>query len=270
MKRKLKPYYFLSILILFFSCEEITDWNLKTGQNKILVVDAIITDEFKNQEILLSLSFDGMNDYPEPARGAKIIIKEGNEIFHFSEDQEHPGHYKSDKEFSAVLNKDYELEISWNNNDYHAENNMVQSIPFTPVTFKPVSGTDSLTFDQTPPLYSPQEQAMYEITVDWSDIISSEKTRAKVIYYTFNTIDVNEIFKPAKQSVLFPKGSKVIEKKYSLNSKTANYFRSVLMETEWQGAAFDEASAPVSGNISNGGLGYFCVCSVLSDTIIAR
>ena len=264
-------YAFLIVLLIFvYSCEEITDWDFKSGDNGILAVEALITDEFKIHEILLSLSTARQNDIPSPAVGAEISLKSESETVLFTEDILHPGTYKSEKAFSAKLNTDYILEIRWNNTVYTAENYMVQIIPFTPVTFKAVVGTDSLTFDQEPPAFSPHEQAMYEILVDWSDIVAAEKTQAKYLFYTLSTVDVNQIFKPAKQTPIFPKGSKVIEKKYSLNKNTADYFRSVLMETEWQGGVFDEASAPVRGNISNGGLGYFCVCAVLSDTLIAE
>lgn len=270
MLKLLKPGPVILMFLFVCSCEEITEWNYKTGDNHILTVEAIITDEFKYQEVLLSLSTIDINAIPAPASGAKIVLKGGNETFTFSEDHSQSGLYKSDKAFYAKLNTAYSLEIDWNNKLYEAENDMVQIIPFTPVTFKPFNDTDSLTFDQTPSAFSPHEQAMYDISVDWSELISSGKTESRYLYFTFSTIDVNEIFKPAKQIPAFPKLSIVIEKKYSLNKKDAAYFRSVLMETEWQGGAFDEASAPVQGNISNGGLGYFCVCAVLSDTLIAK
>lgn len=268
---KISKFYFLIIIsALFWSCEEITDWKYKTGENAALVVEAIITDEFKKQEILLSLSYDGINDLPAPVSDAEISIKAGNVSYYFSEDPGHPGRYESDKAFSASLNIKYKLEITWNNSIYQAENNMVQVIPFAPVTFKPVNGTDSLTFDMVPPAYSPHEQAFYEINVDWSHIFASDTSRSKVFYYTFSTIDVNEIFRPGKQTVIFPRGSVVIEKKFSLNKQTAYYFRALAMENEWQGSVFDEASAEIPTNISNGGLGYFCVCAVLTDTLTAQ
>ena len=50
----------------------------------------------------------------------------------------------------------------------------------------------------------------------------------------------------------------------------ANYFRSMLMEIEWQGGIFDETPSSLPTNISNGGLGFFGVSAVLSDTLIAQ
>ena len=122
------------------------------------------------------------------------------------------------------------------------------------MTFKSEEGLDSLSLNFVAQQYSPHEQAMYEIDIDWSHIVNSDSAKAKLFYYTFNTIDVNEIFKPAKQNILFPKGSIIIEKKYSLNPEMADYFRSMLMEIEWQGGIFDETPSSLPTNISNDGL----------------
>jgi len=215
------------------------------------------------------LSYNELNGQAETVSGAQIILFGGNETFTFKEDIDNPGSYLSENAFSASLNTDYVLEINWNGESFTAENKMEQVIPFTKLTFKS-EGIDSLSLAGVPSLYSPHEQSMYEIDIDWSHLIPSDTSRAKLFYYTFNTLDVNEIFRPPKKTVIFPKGSIVIEKKYSLNPEFADYFRALLMETEWQGGVFDEASASLPTNIDNGGLGFFGVCAVLSDTLVAE
>jgi hypothetical protein len=261
----------LLLIFVISACEEITDYNFKNAQNSMLTVEAFITNEDKIQEIRLTLSFDTFNAEPKAATGAEIIIKAENDIFYFSEDIDQPGLYKSIHKFSAKLHTEYLLEIKWNNEVYSAHNEMVQVLPFTPISFKLVNNNiDTLTFDQTPPGFSPHEMAMYELLVDWNETKPNKKHESKYLYFTFNTLDVSEIFSPSKEFPKFPKGSIVIEKKYSLNSQAAEYFRSILIETEWQGGAFDEASSIINGNLSNGGLGYFWVCGVLSDTLTAQ
>ncbi len=262
---------FLALIFSISACEEITDYNFKNSDNGLLAVETFITDEDKIQEIKLTLSYDTLNAIPPAVTGAVVVIRTENDVFSFSEDLAQKGLYKSDYKFSAKLNKEYILEIKWNDKVYIAHNEMVQVLPFTPVTFKPINNsTDTLTFDQTPQGFSPHELAMYELLVDWNEIQENKKNMSKYFYFTFNTLDVSEIFTPAKEIPKFPKGSRIIERKYSLNSEAAEYFRSILIETEWQGGVFDEASSIINGNISNGGLGYFCVCSVLSDTLIAQ
>lgn len=266
----IKSVYFILIFIIS-ACEEITEYNFKSTANGKLAVEAFITDEDKIQEVKLTLSYDTLNAEPLPATGAVVVIRTENDVFSFSEDLSQPGLFKSDYKFSAKLNKEYILEIKWKDKVYTAHNEMIQVLPFTPVTFKLINNsTDTLTFDQTPQGFSPHEMAMYELLVDWNEIQPNIKNKSKYLYFTFNTLDVSEIFTPTKEIPKFPKGSRVIERKYSLNSQAAKYFRSILLETEWQGGIFDEASSIITGNISNDGLGYFCVCSVLSDTLIAK
>lgn len=271
MIRKYK--LFLNIILLssfvFFSCEEKTDWNYAPDENGTLVVESIITDQYQNQEVLLSLSRDNINDLQLPASNAEIRLTSKGKSVVFDEILSQPGRYVSEIPFSAKLNQVYQLEINWKEEKYAAQNYMVQVTPLTEISFKP-EGTDSLSLNFVAQQYSPHEQAMYEIDIDWSHLVNSDSAKAKLFYFTFNTIDVNEIFKPAKDNIKFPKGSVIIEKKYSLNPEMANYFRSMLMEIEWQGGIFDETPSSLPTNISNGGLGLFGVSAVLSDTLIAK
>jgi len=260
----------LIALVLFPSCELPTDWHFQSPDAGALVVEAIITDERKIQEVQLSLSYDDLNGEALPAAGAQVRVSGDGEIFDFAEDPVNPGRYVSEEEFSARLKIKYTLEIQWNGAAYEAENSMVQVIPFQKMTFKQYGNTDSLVVGEVASLYSPHEQAMYRVDIDWRHLAGTDSARARMYFYTFNTVDVSEIFRPAKETVVFPKGSIVIERKYGLNPEFAAYLRALVMETEWQGGAFDEASSSPPTNISNGGHGFFGVCAVLSDTLIAE
>ena len=104
-----------------------------------------------------------------------------------------------------------------------------------------------------------------------SGIIVKPLTKAKLFFYTFNTIDVSySVFPQDKEKVYFPKGSKITEKKYSLTNEYAAYLRALLAETEWQGSLFENARDNLPTNISNNGLGYFSICSVISDSLIVQ
>ena len=252
------------------SCEEKTDWNFHPEENGALVVEAIITNELKNQEVTLSLSYDDLNGKAEYVSDAQVAIRGGGVTYDFQQSSSLPGKYISDQAFAAQLGVTYTLEIYRSDSSYFAENVMVEVLPFSPLTFKPFGQTDSLQIRDVPALYSPDEQAMYEVDIDWRHIVGSDSARAKLFFYTFNTIDVNELFRPEQEKVPFPKGSIVIEKKYSLNPDFAAYFRALLMENEWQGGVFDEASASLPTNLNNDALGFFGVSAVLCDTLIAE
>ena len=260
----------LVMLLIVFGCEEQVDWQFQPQENGALVVDAIITNEFKMQEVRLSLSYSGLNGQPEPVSDAEISISDGQNIFQFMEAPGDAGKYFSEEPFATQLGKIYTLDILWNSQEYSAENEMIAVFPFNTITFASYGETDSLTVNEVAPLYSPDEQAMYEINIDWSHISNVEPNRAKLFFYTFSTIDVNELFKPSKETVAFPKGSIVIEKKYSLNEDFAAFYRALAMETDWQGGVYDENSASLPTNVSNGGVGFFGVSAVLVDTLIAE
>jgi hypothetical protein len=146
---------------------------------------------------------------------------------------------------------------------------MIPVYPFNRMTFNPY-GNDSLTVGNVAPIYSPNEQAMYEINIDWSHLTDVQPNHAKLFYYTFSTVDVNQLFRPEKETVPFPKGSFVIEKKHSLNDDFAAFYRALAMEANWQGGVFDENSSSLPTNLSNGAVGFFGVSMVLSDTLIAQ
>jgi hypothetical protein len=265
------PLLFPLLCMLFLSsCEVPTDWDFQPTDNGVLVVEAIITDEFGPQELRLSLSYDALNGQPAPATGAVVQISGGGETHAFQEASTAPGRYVSQQPFAAKLNTDYSLEIEWAGASYSAQNRMVQVVPFQPVTFAPYGATDSMIIANEPALFSPHEQAMHQIDIDWTHLIPGDTSRAKVIYYTFNTIDVSGLFRPEKKPVPFPRGSIVVQSKYSLDPAFAAYCRALMMETEWQGGVFDEASASLPTNVRNGGLGFFAVCAVLRDTLVAE
>jgi len=265
--------YLLSIFcLLVFSnaCEESTDWDFQTGDNGKLVVDAIIVNKQELQEIKLTYSFDDIDGTPAPATGAIVSINNGVENFSFIESTNQPGVYRIPQPGAAQANVNYELVIELDNQTYTATNAMVQVFPFGAPSFEFTNDSINMVITSTPPLYSTMEQAMYEIDIDWSNISSEQPNTAKQVFYTFKTIDVNEIFKSQPKVVKFPVGSRVVITKYGLNDGFANYLRALVMETEWQGSLFDEESSSLPTNISGDGLGYFGVCAIRRDTFYAE
>ncbi|MCB9283862.1 MAG: DUF4249 family protein [Lewinellaceae bacterium] len=267
-RRLLQAFLGISLLSLFSGCEAPVDWTFHPGENGELAVEAIITNEVRRQEIRLSRTYDDLNGDPSPVVGASVQVSGAGETYTFTESSSLPGVYISTEAFAAQLFTPYTLQIQWEGQTYEAQNSMVQVVPFQPLTFLPVGNTDSLrTIGSEPSLFSPHEQAMYEVDIDWRHLVGSDSARARVYYYTFNTIDVSELFRPPKETVYFPKGSVVTISKFSLDPEFAAFCRALVMETEWQGGVFDEASSSLPTNISNGGHGFFGVSAVLRDTV---
>ena len=261
---------FLMLSLFLISCEEIIEWTPSGNAGQRLVVEAILTDEFKPQEIVLSGISNEINESPEGISGAFISVNSGSENYLFWEDPEIKGRYVSAQAFAIEPNKPYLLSIDWMQNQYHGQATAVEGLPMRSFAFLPYQETDSLYIGGIGVEYSVQEQAMYEFIIDWSEITGGGKTQAKLIHYVFNSINIGQLFGPDQEQIVFPRGSTVYLKKYSLDPGFAEYLRSLVIETRWKGGFFEESSGNLPTNLSGGALGYFAACALQSDTLIAK
>ena len=76
------------------------------------------------------------------------------------------------------------------------------------------------------------------------------------------------MFRPDKQDVYFPVGTKVVRRKYSMNQFQEDFVRTLMAETEWRGGLFDVQPGNVQTNLSEGAVGYFSVSQALTDSTI--
>jgi hypothetical protein len=83
-----------------------------------LVIDATITNEDKQHEVLLSRTYQFEDREPHPESNATVTISGNGAIYEFEEDE--VGRYVSKSTFSAVPNVDYQLQINTNNGRSYA------------------------------------------------------------------------------------------------------------------------------------------------------
>jgi len=111
--KNISQLFFISMsMLLFTSCIEEIDFETETFESA-LVIEATITNEVKNQEILLSRTYQFEEDGPNPESNATVIVETENSIFSFNEIE--PGRYVSTNEFGAVTNEAYQLKINTSN-----------------------------------------------------------------------------------------------------------------------------------------------------------
>ncbi len=101
-----------SSLVLINGCVKEIDLNTENFESA-LVIDAVITNELKTQEIALSRTYKFEESEPNPEIDAKVEVIEGNTAYQFEELE--PGKYVSVIEFSAISNKEYTLHITTSN-----------------------------------------------------------------------------------------------------------------------------------------------------------
>jgi len=262
--------YLLYILVFFTitSCEELYDLEPAEETPDLIVVDGIITNEKTRHEIKISLPSASINVENEPVKGAIVFISNEDTTFLLSESNSKPGVYLTDS-IRCYTGKNYQLSISYKGQSYLAITKMIPVSPFVPLTFAKKNSTENLYYAL--PYLGSEEPAMFEIIADWRHIgpMNENDTimMARILYYNLKTIDVPEVFAAGQETVFFPAGTIITEKKYSLNDTHAAFLRSLLLESAWTGGNFDATHANLLTNLSDGAIGYFGACNVLVDTI---
>ena len=101
------------------------------------------------------------------------------------------------------------------------------------------------------------------------DTIPDSDTHALIYKYSLNSVDVNEIFKPAQELLSFPPGTIVQLTKESVNPWYAEFLRGMLSETDWRGGMFDVLPGNARTNMEGDAVGFFTAADVLHkiDTI---
>lgn len=260
----------LSLCLFCISCEKELAWEVNPQNNDLLVVDAVISNEKMNHLVKLSHTNPESNGGFNPASGATVVISDGanNELlFEFPSGS---GLYFTSPDFRALFGKQYFLLIQYNGKNYAATD---ASVPGQPLDNEPVykevdNGLYTLNFREG------EDPSMTRYFMNWIQTPYCDDSEvgclAKVIYYDLKTVDVNQNFRPEKETVFFPEETVIIRKKYSLSEPYRQFLRSMLSETEWRGGYFDVQRGNVFTNLSEGAVGFFAVSTVVTDSTFVQ
>ncbi len=251
----MKNWQAILLLIFFISCEEESNLDLKGEDEVSIVIEALFTNELKQQEVKITKIFQNLNDVPEPVTSAIVIYVVEDHIELLTRHPDKTGVYQT-RPFRALTGQYYGLGVRYNGVDYTAYAYSEPGEPLETLTISPVS--DSL-FEYH---YTESRQpSMMEVYIN-----STGKEPQLHRFYTLDVLDVNQIFAPAKEPVTFPVGSQIVRRKYSLNEDHQEFLRAFLSEVDWRGGLFDIAPGNVPTNFTNGAKGYFAVSTVNIDT----
>ncbi|MEI6767048.1 MAG: DUF4249 family protein [Bacteroidota bacterium] len=270
----MRKILFIAVILIIAGCEKQTTWDLQQEPLKLVVVDAILTDEVKTQTVKLTKTVSQLNENPLPLSGATVRLSDGDSSFILTEKPVGSGLYCTKKNFAATSAKTYSLLISADDGIYTAKAKMIQGSAFAPLRYSKNKNNQLYHIDWIANTYNAEKSAMFEIIIDWSKLpaysgTDSSLCTAKLFYYTLTTLDVSEIFAPELEKISFPAGSIISESRYSLSPDFETYLRAMLSETNWRGGLFDSAPASVPTNLSEGATGFFAACAVtkLSMTV---
>lgn len=257
-------------VLLMLSCDKQINWDLHYQEENLLVVEGKITSELRRHEVKLTRPLYMMNGTPEPVSGALLDIFDGTHQFTFSEDPDRPGIYRTDSSFAAKPNQFYQLRILHEDKRIRAVSFMVEVESFQFMNVYPVQSD--------PPLLAAyishsEEPSIVRLELDWSHVpgyegLPDSATHAFIYFYSLNSVDVNEIFKPAQEHVRFPPGTIVFREKESVNPWYAEFLRGMLSETNWRGGMFDVLPGNARSNMEGDAIGFFTAADILRDTIV--
>lgn len=269
----MRKLFYIMLAILFFSCEEQTNWDLQDENLDLIIIDGTITDEYKRQKISIYHPVKKLNQEPEPVTGANVRILSNSIQVWLNEDPGSPGIYLTDTAVRAIPEIFYRLSIHHKGKIYQADTYMEPGKNFQPLIYGRVPGQNYYEIINVSNAYNFPNPAIFELFLDWSHLplytdSLPENCKAHMFYYALPSLDVSQIFAPAQEKVFFPKGTIIIEKRYSITKEHASYIRDLLLETNWAGGIFSSIHANIEGNLSQGAMGYFAVCGVVADTLI--
>jgi hypothetical protein len=265
------------LIVFLSSCVKEIEWEIPENGTDHIVVDGIITNEYKVQELFLHHSKSGLNDIAIPASGAEVIINTAFETYQLIEDPKEAGRYITDTIVVAQFSKYYSLLIYYQDKFYNAQAYMLPGKAFPELSYKKNEDNDLYYIDYVASAFEADDPAMWEILIDWSFVpgyenIDSNDCQKELLFYTLPTLDVSQVFAPLVEQVYFPAGTRIIQRRYSLTDEHAAYIRTLLLETTWQGGVFPSDPANVFTNISEGAFGFFGICAVntISLTVTAQ
>lgn len=262
------------LALLMAGCVKEASWPLQEGVRPALVVDGLLTDRPGLQRLRLTRPVSELNAVPEAVSGAGVLVTSGDSAWTFTENPASKGDYLPPQWFFARPGETYTLLVSSGSTVYTARTGIEPGSLFPALRFAKDEGTGKYYVDWVANAFSTANPAMWEVLADWSmvpgyETADSSDTRARLFFYTLPTLDVSEIFAPAMERVLFPAGTVVTERRYSLTNGHAGFVREMLLETNWTGGIFSVSAAGVTTNLSSGACGWFGACSVTELSVIA-
>lgn len=266
------PGFIVASALVWVSCTQEVDWDLKYQEVNLIVVEGKITSETIRHEVKLSWPLYEMNGTPEPVSGALVEIYGGREPYSLTEDPENPGIYRSDSLFAAQLNQYYQLRILHEDRRITAVTNMREVSPFQYMNVHPVQSDPPLLEAS---ISDSDDPAILRLELDWShlpgyDTLPDTENHAVIYHYTLNGVDVNKIFKPPQEHVRFPPGTIVFREKESVTAWYGEFLRGVLSETDWRGGMFDVLPGNARTNMVGEAIGFFTAADVIRDTLVVR
>ena len=261
-----------------------------TDFDQVVVVDGVVTTQFKKHKIILSYTHPIEYSQPSSLQGAQVWVEDNvGTTYNFIENP--PGEYYSELEFAARDDRDYQLFFKTE------EGKLYQSDKNRPISSPPIDSIFNRYADIIPSNSSEQEKGIqffldshdpagrakhfryeweetykivtpyispYRYDIDKDEIIVREtpinicysgNTSTSLILGTTVGSSVNRI---AELPIRFVSGEtdvlrnrySILVRQFAVNNATYNYYQRI-KDSERRGSLFDEQQGSVIGNVSS-------------------
>lgn len=253
--------YFLIITFLFFlcGCTEKIDVDLFESPVK-LVVEGYVTSEVKQHSVLLSRSSPYFSDLPpEMVSGATVTIEDSSTLYTLYENA--PGIYLTYAVFAGIPGSSYTLTISVDGETYSATSVMPSVQPIDSIMFYRSETNEKVyeigLFTQEPS--TPGDHYFWKV---YKDFILMSKNITQLEFANDDLINGNYLSGIRVQSVEAKPGNRITLEMASITEEYYEYCLAIIKETLYADGPFESAPASITGNISNGALGFFTAYSL--------
>ncbi|WP_020530483.1 DUF4249 domain-containing protein [Flexithrix dorotheae] len=273
MKNILK---YIAVIFVLASCsnlEKTIELDLEQAE-KVVVIDGLITDELRQQRIVVGQNVDFYTTGATPKlSGAFVTVSddEGN-TYTFEEDSENQGVYLS--EFQGIIGRTYSLKVEVNGGVYEATETLNRVAPIDSlgweVDWDEVENEADLdsadVYDVLIYTKEPQDTKDYYLFKFYENgVIKNDEGRD--IFYADDEY-IGENIDGLTGGYYHKKGDSVTVEFYSMARSGFLFYQDMELNLNNDGGLFGPIPANLRNNISNGALGLFQVSAVSRKSII--
>ncbi|WP_417236991.1 DUF4249 domain-containing protein [Bizionia paragorgiae] len=237
------------VLLTFYSCEDVIDVQVPQAAPKLVIEASInwFSETLGNEQVIkLTQSAPYFNDSIPPANNAIVTISDSaNNQFIFTEDNT-SGLYKNNS-FIPVLNEEYTLNITYNNEEYTATETLTSVTPIDYIEQKNDGGFSGDDIEIKAYYTDPENIEnfyFYEFITDISVLPTLE-------VYEDEFFDGNQIFAFFTEEDL-EAGDILTIRNYGISEQCFDYMSILLQQSDQAGGGpFQVQPATVRGNCIN-------------------
>ena len=263
-----------AITIILSGCTEPID--LKTNDSQpVVVIYGELTDDFKHQEIRISLSSPYFDNKPNAEiSGAEVLVQSSEgEIFEFAESSNIQGLYLSNERFRVQGGVSYDLSVIVDSKEYTASTTVSSAIPADSLSFESVEFFGHKNYLLFMHWQDTPEQNCYLFNVIYNDSLLTHKVSKYVTtentlfegqyvkgnLYFFDDEANRETDSPEdqKKTVYLQSGDIIVVETSRIPKGFSDFIVQCQKEMQGENPMFGGPASNITTNISNGGVGYF-------------